>query len=97
MSPLKKTDGFELNLTLLAKTLVLSRIQAQIKNFEKPWSIEGQKSVKIKEMGRLQKEANCNIFKQLHHVKMKTEKTEKGEKRGEIYHGFYKETIAVQM
>jgi hypothetical protein len=51
VSPLKKTDGFELNLTLLAKTFVLSRIQAQIKNFEKPWSIEGQKSVKINEIG----------------------------------------------
>jgi hypothetical protein len=45
----------------------------------------------------LQKEANCNIFKQLHHIKMKTEETEKGEKRGVIYHGFYKETIARQM
>jgi hypothetical protein len=29
--------------------------------------------------------------------KMKTEETEKGKKRGEINHGFYKETIARQM
>jgi uncharacterized protein (TIGR02145 family) len=36
----------------------------------------------------LQKEANCNISKQLQHIKMKTEETEKGKKRGEINHVF---------
>jgi hypothetical protein len=29
--------------------------------------------------------------------KIKTKETEKGKKRGEINHGFYKETIAMQM
>jgi hypothetical protein len=53
--------------------------------------------VKIKKIGSIGKEANCNIFKQLHHINMKTEETEKGKKRGEIYHGFCKETIAMQM
>ncbi|MDR0982921.1 MAG: hypothetical protein LBM07_06775 [Culturomica sp.] len=53
--------------------------------------------MKIKKIGSIGKEANCNIFKQLHHINMKTEETEKGKKRGEIYHGFCKETIAMQM
>jgi hypothetical protein len=51
VSPLKKTVGFELNLTLLAKTFVLSRIQPQIKKLRNPWYIEAQKSVKINEIG----------------------------------------------
>jgi hypothetical protein len=55
VSPLKKTDGFELNLTLLAKTFVLSKIQPQIKTLEKPCIFYASKSVKIKEIRLLAK------------------------------------------